>query len=53
MEKENLFSKEQLLGSESFLARRDLVDALLEEGRKYSVKETKQIIEKYMKGQVK
>lgn len=53
MEKENLFSKEQLLCSECFLARKDLVNALLDEGKQYAKKDVEQMIEKYMKGQVK
>lgn len=50
---ENKFSKEQLLMSERFRDRRDIADALLDDGVLYTVKDVEQKIESYMKGKVK
>ncbi|MCX4298747.1 MAG: hypothetical protein OSJ73_17235 [Lachnospiraceae bacterium] len=50
---ENKFSKEQLLMSERFKDRRDIADALLDDGVLYTVKDVEQKIESYMKGKVK
>lgn len=50
---ENKFSKEQLVFSLRFRDRRDIVEALLEEGRMCTVKAVEEKIEKYMKGKVK
>lgn len=50
---ENKFSKEQLVFSLRFRDRRDIVEALLEEGGMYTVKAVEEKIEKYMKGKVK
>lgn len=50
---ENKFSKEQLLVSERFRDRRDLIDALLDAGILYTVKSVEEKIEKYMKGKVR
>ena len=47
------FSKEQILVSARFANRRDLVNALLDEKKSYTVKNVDSLIEKYMKGQVK
>ena len=47
------FSKAQLLSSERFRGRRDIVNALLEEGKRYTVQAVEQMIENYMKGTVK
>lgn len=49
---ENKFAKEQLLESKRFRDRRDLVDALLDDGL-YTVKSVEEKIEKYMKGKVR
>ncbi len=51
--RENRFSKDQLLESERFRGRKDMLDALLTEGGKYTISEAEQMIEKYMKGKVK
>lgn len=48
-----LFSKEQLLAAEHFQDRRDIVNALLSPDKQYTVEAVEQMIEKYMKGQVK
>ena len=51
--KKPLFSKKQLLDSKRFEGRRDLLGALLEDGKDYSVETAELIIEKYLKGKVK
>ena len=48
-----MFSKEQILASTRFANRRDLVDALLDEDKSYTMKTVDNLVEKYMKGQVK
>ena len=50
---ESAFTKAQLLSAKRFASRRDLLDALLKENQKYTVKAVEQIIENYMKGKVK
>lgn len=49
---EPVFSKEQILASDRYANRRDLVDALLE-NKSYTLETVDNLIEKYMKGQVK
>lgn len=51
--KETRFSKEQLTGSERFRERKDMLNAILDDGRKYAISEVEQQIEKYRKGKVK
>lgn len=50
---EKLFSKEQLLAAERFQEKKDIVNALLSPDKQYTVEAVEQMIEKYMKGQVK
>ena len=50
---EKLFSKEQLLAAERFQGRKDIVNTLLSPDKQYTVEAVEQMIEKYMKGQVK
>ena len=50
---ENKFSKEQLIASNRFRERRDILEALLETGELYTVKAVEEKIESYMKGKVK
>lgn len=50
---ERLFSKEQLLAAERFQERKDIVNALLSPDKEYTVEAVEQMIDKYMKGQVK
>lgn len=50
---ERLVSKEQLLAAERFQGRRDIIDALLSPDKQYTAEAVEQMIEKYMKGQVK
>nr|DAH43944.1 MAG TPA: hypothetical protein [Caudoviricetes sp.] len=47
------YSKEQILASARFAGRRDLVDALLEKDKSYTLETVKNMITKYLKGQVK
>lgn len=51
--KENLFSKEQLLKSEKFFGKKDILNALLADGELYSVLAAEKKIEKFMKGKVR
>ncbi len=48
-----LFTKEQLLAAKRFQGRRDIVNTLLLPDKQYTVETVEQMIEKYMKGQVK
>ena len=50
---EPMFSKKQVLASTRFANRRDLVDALLDEKKSYTMETVDDLIQKYMKGQVK
>lgn len=50
---ENKFSKKQLISAKRFRDRRDLVEALLDDGQTYTVKVVEEKIERYMKGKVK
>lgn len=50
---EPVFSKEQILASDRYANRRDLVDALLDTDKSYTLEAIDNLIEKYMKGQVK
>ena len=50
---EPVFSKEQILASDRYANRRDLVDALLDTDKSYTLKTVDNLIDKYMNGQVK
>nr|DAJ51493.1 MAG TPA: hypothetical protein [Caudoviricetes sp.] len=50
---ESLFSKEQLLAAKRFQDRKDIVNAILSPDEQYTVNAVEEMIEKYMKGQVK
>jgi len=50
---ERQFSKEQIAVSERYRNHRDLVEALLDERKKYTFENVDHMIEKYKKGQVK
>ena len=52
-EQDKLFTKAQLLESERFSGRKDILNALLKDGARYTIKAAEQSIERYMKGQVK
>ncbi|MBE6723272.1 MAG: hypothetical protein E7572_12515 [Ruminococcaceae bacterium] len=47
------YDKEQLLQSARYAGKRDLLTALLEDGRLYSHEETVALLENYLKGAVK
>lgn len=47
------FSKEQILASAKYHNQRDLVDALLDSGKKYTMEQVKKLVDSYEKGQVK
>lgn len=47
------YTKEQLLQSARYADKRDLLTALLEDGRKYSHEETAALLKNYLKGAVK
>lgn len=49
---ETKYTKEQLINSDVFLGKRDLLTALLIDGESYTVKETEEMIKKYLKGKV-
>ena len=49
---EQRFSKEQIAASERYSGQKDLVDALLEGGKEYTLKAVDGMIEKYLKGKV-
>lgn len=51
--KEAAFTKEQILASEKYANRRDLLDALLDKGKTYKIETVDNMIEKFMKGKVK
>ncbi|MBP1582175.1 MAG: hypothetical protein J6A26_07250 [Oscillospiraceae bacterium] len=47
------FQKEALLKSERFRDQRDLISAVLDDDRCYSIREAEEKIQSYMKGKVK
>lgn len=48
-----IFSKEQLVSSERFRERRDILEALLRENEMYTIEAAEEKIENYMKSEVK
>ena len=47
------YSKRQLIEADKYKHKRDILEALLEEQNKYSHKEVENIIEGFLKGEVK
>lgn len=47
------YSKEQLVRSERYVRRRDLLGALLKDGKAYTFEEVDAMLNNYMKGKVK
>ncbi len=47
------YTKEQLAASKKYANRRDVISALLEPGKTYTLAEVDALIEKYMKGKVR
>ena len=50
---EPMFSKEQILASARFANRRDLVDALLDENKSYTIETVDKMIDDFKKGKVR
>ena len=50
---ESSFTKEQLIASERFRGRRDIINALLSHDKQYAVRDAEKMIDTYMKGKVK
>ena len=46
------YKKEQLVASKKYANRRDIIMALLEDGKAYTLNEVDGLIEKYMKGKL-
>ena len=51
--KETLYTKEQILGSKKYADRKDIVNALLDDGKEYSVSEVDKLVNSFLKGKVK
>ena len=49
----SVHTKQQLLASEKYASRRDVLSALLEDGKSYTTAQVDALIEKYMKGKVR
>ncbi len=50
---EEMFSKAQIIGSKKYFTRRDLLNAILEDGREYTLSEVDKKIDSFMKKVVK
>ena len=48
----NTYTKDQILLSDKYAKRRDLVNALLEDGREYTIAEVDARMESFLKGKV-
>ncbi len=53
MDKPIKFTKEQILASKRYRYQSDVTDAVLKDGREYTLKEVDSLIKKYMEGSVK
>lgn len=51
--KEQKFSKEQIAASKRYESQKDLINALLTDGKTYALEDVDEKIEKYLKGRVK
>lgn len=47
------FSREQILASEKYRNKRNMVDALLDESEKYTMEQVDKLVDSYEKGRVK
>lgn len=47
------YTKEQLIRSERYMLRRDLLGALLKDSKRYTIEEVDTLLQNYMKGKVK
>lgn len=52
-QEEARFKKQELLQAACYQEKKDLVGALLEDGREYSLAEADAVIKKFMKGKVR
>lgn len=50
---EAVYTREQVMSSQRYATRRDLVSVLLEDGKTYTLTEVDALINKFMKGAVK
>lgn len=50
---EAVYTREQVMGSQRYANRRDLVSVLLESGKTYTLTEVDALITKFMKGAVR
>lgn len=50
---QKLFKKKELMESKRFEGHRDLLKALLEESGEYSIQDTENILNRFLKGEVK
>lgn len=50
---ESLFTKEQILTSNKYANRRDILKAILTDGDTYTFERVDSLLDKYMKGKVK
>lgn len=50
---EAVYTREQVMSSQRYANRRDLVSVLLENGKTYTLAEVDALIDKFMKGAVK
>lgn len=50
---ETIYTKEQILKSKKYREKRDLINALLVNGRSYMLTTVDDMIEKFLKGEVK
>lgn len=46
------YSKQQILGSNKYKNRRDVLGAILADGKMYTIEEVDSLLEKFMKGKV-
>lgn len=50
---EETYTKEAILRAKEYSIKKDLVNALLEDDKKYTIKQVDSIINKYLKGVIK
>ena len=50
---EETYSKQAILNSKKYIKQKDLVNALLDKDKKYTLKEVDNTIKKYLKGVIK
>ncbi len=49
----NYFTKEQIIESNRYKSRKDILNVLLESGKTYTLDEVDRLLENFMKGKVK